>query len=77
MNVCYCGTAGVSSSCNAVGSANAANGACAAQIAAGLGFAENDGHDILVNLISRSLPSGVADRIFQSAISNSCNTCQQ
>ena len=77
VNICYCGTAAVSSSCNAVGAGNAANGTCATQIAAGLGFAVNDGHDILANLDAKHLSSGIADKIFQDAISNTCATCQQ
>jgi hypothetical protein len=77
LNVCYCGTAPVSGSCNAVGAANAANGVCATQIAAGLSFDPTDGHDILANLISKKLPSGIADKIFQNAISNGCTTCLQ
>jgi hypothetical protein len=77
VNVCYCGTAGVSSTCNAVGAGNAANGVCKTQIAAGLGFAVDDGHDILANLIAKHYPSGIADRILQDAITNSCTTCLQ
>lgn len=77
VNVCYCGTAPVSSSCNAVGAGNAANGVCKTQIAAGLGFTVDDGHDILANLIGKHYPSGIADRILQSAITNSCTTCLQ
>jgi len=77
VNICYCGSAPSSSTCNAVGSGNAANGSCDSQIATGTGFAQNDGHDILVNLENPAYAAGMADNIFQCALSNSCYTqCQ-
>jgi len=72
---CYCGTAPVSGTCANVGSTNAANGACDAQEATGLGFAANDGLDILKNFTSTTLASGVANNIIQTAISNGCGQC--
>lgn len=72
---CYCGSAPQSGSCASVGSSNAANGACKATEAAGLGFATNDGLDVLKNLSSTTLPSGVANLVFECAISNSCEAC--
>ncbi len=72
---CYCGTAPISGTCANVGTSNAANGACDNQEAAGLGLAENDGLDILKNFTSTTLASGVANNIFQSAISNNCGQC--
>jgi hypothetical protein len=72
---CYCGTAPVSGTCANVGSTNAANGACDTQEATGLGFASNDGLDILKNFTSTTLASGVANNIFQTAISNNCGQC--
>jgi hypothetical protein len=75
VSTCYCGTAPVSGSCANVGSTNAANGSCDSQEAAGLGFASNDGLDILKNFTSTTLASGVANNIFQTAISNNCGQC--
>jgi hypothetical protein len=72
---CYCGTAPISGTCANVGTTNAANGACDNQEATGLGFAENDGLDILKNFTSTTLSSGVANNIFQTAISNNCGQC--
>jgi hypothetical protein len=77
LSTCYCGTAPVSGSCAAVGSSNAANGACVNAEAAGLGFAANDGLDILKNFTSTTLPAGVANNIFQCATSNGCTACLQ
>jgi hypothetical protein len=77
LSACYCGTAPVSGSCAAVGSSNAASGACVAAEATGLGFTSNDGLDILKNFTSTTLPAGVANNIFQCATSNDCTTCLQ
>jgi len=74
---CYCGTAPSSGSCNNAAPNGAANGACSSDIAAGNGFAVDDGHDNLVNLENPALPSGKADQIFQCAISNDCTMCLQ
>ena len=68
---CYCGTAPTSGTCTSGG----ANGPCDAQEAAGLGFAESDGLDILKNFTATTLSSGVANNILQAAISNSCTQC--
>ena len=64
-----------SGSCANVGATNAANGACDSQEATGLGLASNDGLDILKNFTSTTLSSGVANNIFQSAMSNNCGQC--
>jgi hypothetical protein len=77
LSTCYCGTAPVSGSCASVGSSNAANGACMNAEAAGLGLATDDGLDILKNFTSTTLPSGVANNIFQCATSNGCTACLQ
>jgi hypothetical protein len=76
VNVCYCGTAPVSTSCNEDGS-GAANGACAATIAAGFGQPVTNGHTILSEFTRRTAPSGEADAIFARAITNGCTECQQ
>jgi hypothetical protein len=75
-NVCYCGTAPVSTTCNVDGT-GAANGTCAAQIAAGFGTAVTNGHTILGEFTVKTQPSGGADGIAQRAISNGCNQCWQ
>ena len=75
ISACFCGTAPVSGSCAASGPSNAANGACMTLEAAGLGFASSDGLDVLKNFTSTTLPSGVANNIFQCAASNSCDAC--
>jgi hypothetical protein len=76
VNVCYCGTAPVSTTCNADGT-GAANGACAATIAAGFGQPVTNGHTILAEYTLKTAPSGEADAIFGRAISNGCTQCQQ
>jgi hypothetical protein len=75
ISTCYCGTAPVSGACAAAGASNAANGACKAAEATGLGFAATDGLDILKNFTSTTLPSGVANNILQCAASNNCTSC--
>jgi hypothetical protein len=77
VSTCYCGTAPVSGSCAAVGGSNAANGACKTVEAAGLGFSADDGLDVLKSFTSTTLPSGVANNIFQCAASNGCTACLQ
>jgi len=75
VSTCYCGSAPVSGTCAAVGSSNAANGACKAVEATGLGLAATDGLDVLKSFTSTTLPAGVANNIFQCAQSNSCTAC--
>jgi hypothetical protein len=70
-NVCYCGTEPVSSTCSTSGG----NGVCAAQEAAGLGLPVTSGQSILENYLSQTLSSGIANNIFQTALSNQCTTC--
>jgi hypothetical protein len=76
VNVCYCGTAPVSTTCNQDGT-GAANGVCDTVIAAGFGVPVTSGHTILSEFTVRTTPSGGADAIFQRAISNTCTQCQQ
>ncbi len=75
LSACYCGTAPVSGACAAVGGSNGANGVCKATEAAGLGYAANDGLDVLKSFNATTLPSGVANNIFQCATSNNCAAC--
>jgi hypothetical protein len=73
VNNCYCGPAAPGSACNTAGSS--VNGACASQIAAGLGFPVSDNTNILKNFEDQTRASGIATSIFQGAISNKCNAC--
>jgi hypothetical protein len=76
VNICYCGTAPVSTTCNADGT-GAANGVCASVIAAGFGQPVTNGHTILSEFTLKTAPSGEADAIFARALSNVCTQCQQ
>jgi hypothetical protein len=73
---CYCGTAGLLTTCQGNPASGPINGACASTIAAGLGFAVTDGTDNTGKLNSTTYASGMADQIFQCALSNSCTACQ-
>jgi hypothetical protein len=75
VGICYCGTAPTSTTCNATPSAE--NGPCAAQIAAGNGFPQDDGQDNIENLTTTTGASGLADQIFQCGLSNNCSVCQK
>jgi hypothetical protein len=70
-NACYCGTQAVSGACSTAGG----NGVCAAQEAAGLGLSVTSGQAILEAYGSTTLSSGVANNIFQAALSNGCTMC--
>ncbi len=74
---CYCGTAGVSTACQGNPAPGPINGACDAQIAAGLGFALTDGTDNTKNLTDTTRAAGRAAQIFQCAQSNGCAACLQ
>jgi hypothetical protein len=77
VSTCFCGTAPVAGTCQGNPAAGPINGACASQIAAGIGFAETDGTDITKNLTDLTRASGKADRILQCAQSNKCMYCWQ
>jgi hypothetical protein len=77
VSACYCGTAGVATACQGNPAPGPINGACDTQIAAGLGFPVTDGTDNTKHLTDTTLASGMADQIFQCALSNSCAMCQQ
>jgi hypothetical protein len=74
---CYCGTAGVSTTCQGNPAAGPINGACASQIATGLGFPVTDGTDNTKQLTNTTLASGMADQIFVCGLANGCTACQQ
>jgi hypothetical protein len=73
--VCYCGTSPVAGTCQGNPAAGPINGACASQIATGLGFPETDGTDITKNLTNSLQPAGAAVQLFQCAAANACNSC--
>jgi hypothetical protein len=74
---CYCGTAGVATSCQGNPAPGPINGACAQPIADGLGYPVSDGTDITKHLTDTTKPAGVADQILQCALSNICTSCLQ
>jgi hypothetical protein len=75
---CYCGTdpAAACGSGSATSPVTAGvNGACASQIATGLGFPLGDGQDIGKSLTVKTLAAGRAASIFACATSNGCSSC--
>jgi hypothetical protein len=77
VSACYCGTAGVATTCQGNPAPGPINGACSQPIAAGLGFPLSDGTDITKHMTDTTLPSGMADQIMQCALSNACTNCMQ
>jgi hypothetical protein len=67
----------VSGACQGDPAPGPIDGACAAQIAAGLGYPPSDGTDITKHLTDTTKPAGIADQILQCALSNSCTACLQ
>jgi hypothetical protein len=74
---CYCGTAGVTTACQGNPAPGPINGACAQQIADGLGYPPSDGTDITKHLTDQTLPAGMADQVLVCAIANTCAACLQ
>jgi hypothetical protein len=74
VNLCYCGGNNPGSACAASGVVP--DGLCDAHEAAGLGFALSDNTDILLNFGAKTLPSGIANHLFQCAASNKCTLCK-
>jgi hypothetical protein len=70
---CYCGTAPLTLSCQ--GNPSAANGVCAPQIAAALGFPTQDGTDNTAHFTDAFRAGGAADQIFSCAHTNNCTAC--
>jgi hypothetical protein len=70
---CYCGTAGLTTTCR--GNPSAANGVCDAVIAAGLGFPTQDGTDVTAHYTDLTRAGGIANLIFSCAQANSCAAC--
>ncbi len=77
VSTCYCGTAGVATACQGNPAPGPINGACASEIAAGIGFPETDGTDITKNLTDKTRASGIGDQVMQCANSNGCTGCLQ
>jgi hypothetical protein len=75
VSICYCGASYAGSACAAAGAA--VNGACVSQEVAGIGFPIADNTDILKNFDDKTRATGVANEIFQCAVSNACQTCLQ
>jgi hypothetical protein len=75
VSICYCGSNFAGSACAAAGSA--VDGACVTQEVAGLGFPVADNTDILKNFDDKTRASGMANEIFQCAVSNACQSCLQ
>jgi hypothetical protein len=74
---CYCGDAGIDTTCQGNPAPGPINGVCASQIATGLGFPLTDGTDITKNLTDTTKGGGRADQFFQCAQSNNCTACLQ
>jgi hypothetical protein len=72
---CFCGTAEFITACEGDPAPGPINGACAQQIANGLGFPPSDGTDVAKHLTDTTLPAGMADQIFQCALTNACSAC--
>jgi hypothetical protein len=70
---CYCGTAPTLGSCSANPSGE--NGICAPQEAAGIGFGQTDGTDIVNHFTDGNRAGGVANKIFGCGINNGCTAC--
>lgn len=68
---CYCGTAPEGTTCQG-NPASAVNGTCDAQIAAGLGFATQDGTDVTSHFTDGDKAAGVADQIINCAVNSGC-----
>jgi hypothetical protein len=78
ISACYCGTAGLTTTCQ--GNPNSANGACDSQIATAVGFSTMDGTDVLAHFTDNNRAGGVANQIFNCAINGiygSCTKCLQ
>jgi hypothetical protein len=72
---CYCGTASVATACQGNPAPGPINGACATQIATGLGFPVTDGTDNTKDLETNTRASGMAGVILQCVLSNNCTAC--
>ena len=73
VSTCYCGVANEGSACASAG--GAVDGLCLTQEVDGLGFPASDNKDILSDFTTTSLPTGMANVIFQCASANSCSAC--
>jgi hypothetical protein len=76
VEICYCGTAVLSTTCQGNPATGPINGACDSQIATGDGFAVTDGTDNTAHLTDITRAGGKAVQIFQCSLTNSCAACQ-
>lgn len=74
VQLCYCGGNNAGSACSTAGAAT--NGLCVNQEAAGFGFVFSDNKDILAHYGDQTLPSGIANAVYQCAAANHCALCQ-
>jgi hypothetical protein len=74
---CYCGDAGLETTCQGNPAVGPINGACAQQIATGLGFQLTDGTDVTNNFTSLGLAAGRAIQLFVCAAVDNCTACFQ
>jgi hypothetical protein len=74
LGTCYCGTA-PASACQGNPATGPINGACASQIAAGLGQPLNDATDVFQDWTDTTRPAGRALEIFECALTNNCTAC--
>lgn len=71
VSACYCGDAGVATTCRD----GKANGACAQAIATGLAVETSDGAHVTKSLTDSSKGSGMASQILVCAHANKCASC--
>jgi hypothetical protein len=77
VSTCYCGTAGVTTTCQGNPAPGPINGVCADQIAAGLGLDVKNGTAITKALNDYTKASGMADQILTCGLANMCKNCFQ
>jgi hypothetical protein len=75
VSTCYCGTAGVATTCHGNPAPGPINGACATQIATGLGFPVTDGTDNANHLTDPTRAAGKAVEIMYCGQNNGCTQC--
>jgi hypothetical protein len=75
VSTCYCGTAGVATSCHGNPAPGPINGACATQIATGMGYPVSDGTDITNHLTDPTHAAGMAVELLYCAQNSTCTSC--
>ena len=77
INVCYCGSAGLSTTCHGNPAPGPIDGKCATELSTANGIAIADGTDNQAALSKSAKPGGRAALIFSCALSNGCTQCLQ